>query len=240
MPRPKIQKEIQILLALALLISGLRLAYILYRRHREAEAKPVRPAAAKTQILPDDYAYLPPSGVYDADSARGLIGKTVWVRLGYNSAAYRIAGGMVLPARRAKALPLPPLTKLRIRGVLRQNWHGARGIFYSFDYQGALRAVEIGVENSGGSAAMQVDNLFFMANPRKIYYFWPPQTWNLIAHHQVAVGMTEAQTMLALGGAYSVSLGAKHQTYLFPGRHPAMEVTFAHRHVVSFHAVKGK
>ncbi len=234
------RQKIQLFLALGLLVAGLRLAYILYQRHQEAHAKLALPTAAKLNTVPDDYAYLPSSGVYDAHSARNLIGKTVWVRLGYSSSAYRVAGGRVLPASQAQALPLPPLTELRLRGVLRQNWQGARGIFYTFDYQGALRAVEIGIENPDGSATMQVDNLFFMADPHQIYNFWPARIWNLIAHHQVAIGMTQAQTMLALGGAQTVSLGVTHQTFLFPGQHPPMEVTFAHRHVISFHAVQGK
>ncbi len=229
------RKKIQLLLALAILAAGLRLAWILYRRHEESRARPRPPSAAAPAILSSDYADVPQSGVYDAASARQLVGKTVWIKLGYSSPAYPVAAGRVLAHA---GVPLPPLTPLRIAGVLRQRWQGRPTVFYTFHYSGRLRAVPIGVEAAYGSAQMQVDTLFFIANPRQIYHFWPAKTWSLISHHQVAVGMSDTQVMLALGGAESLSLGSARQSYLFPGVHPPMEVTFSNRRVVSFHPQK--
>lgn len=229
------RKNIQLLLALVILVLGIRLAYILYQRHEEAKASPYHATTAKPTLFPDDYVYLPPSNVYDARSARHLVGKTVWVRLGYSSPAYPVAGGRVLPR---SPLALAPLTRLRIQGVLRQAWQGSRAIFVTFAYRGGEHAVEIGIEAPDGSATMQVDSLFFMANPHRLYHDWSAKVWQLIAQHQVMAGMTDTQAMLALGGAQTISMSSNRQTFLFPGVHPPLEVTFKHRRVVGFHAAK--
>src|SRR4051794_9080619 len=83
---PEAKQRIQIALALALVIAGVRTAYILYERHHDQAQQTSKPSDTPLQA---DY-YVTPKKLYpyDLKSARQLTNQPVWVKEGYRYAYY--------------------------------------------------------------------------------------------------------------------------------------------------------
>ena len=82
---PEVKQRIQLVLAVAILVSGTRLAYVLYQRHEST----VEQAKKQAPPLNPDY-YVTPKKLYlyDLKSARQLAGQTAWVKVGYGYTFY--------------------------------------------------------------------------------------------------------------------------------------------------------
>src|SRR5690242_2086160 len=88
-----VKQKIQIVLDLAMIVAGIRLAWIFYERQQAA----VQPRHKEAPLLNPDY-YVTPKKLYpyDLKSAKQLTKQPVWVKIGYaysyypyNSAAHR-------------------------------------------------------------------------------------------------------------------------------------------------------
>src|SRR5579862_6776941 len=115
---PELKQRIQIVLAAAILIAGVRTAYILYQRHAEK----LEAASKVAPPLNPDY-YVTPKKLYpyDLKSARQLTQQPVWAKVGYDYAYFPYD-----PARRHadfthEAGKLLPLEKLQIKDVVTDN-----------------------------------------------------------------------------------------------------------------------
>lgn len=187
------------LLLIAIVVAGVRLAFVLRQR-----MKPVVSSKAKPKAPPlNREAYVVPSKLhaYDLASARQLTKHRVWVQEGYRYAYYAYDA----KNRRADFYRdiglLGPIEELHIKDVVAQptpqraNHHQIVAIF---EKNGHSYAVPIGTE-SGGSFQIYADQMFFYEDPRQLYDFWPPEVWDAIAQHQVRPGMNEIQADFAVG-----------------------------------------
>src|SRR5271170_83438 len=77
---PELKERIQLVLIVAILVSGTRLAYVLYERHESA----IEHAKKATPPLNPDY-YVTPKKLYpfDLKSAHQLTQQPVWAKVGY-------------------------------------------------------------------------------------------------------------------------------------------------------------
>jgi hypothetical protein len=76
---PELKQRLQLVMVVAILVSGSRLAYILYERHETR----VEQARKQAPPLDPDY-YVTPKKLYpyDLKSARQLTQQPVWVKVG--------------------------------------------------------------------------------------------------------------------------------------------------------------
>jgi len=83
------KKRIQIALALAIVVAGVRAGYILYQRHENYVAAQERQQARNAGYSNADY-YVTPKKLYpyDLKSAKQLTRQPVWVKEGYRYTYY--------------------------------------------------------------------------------------------------------------------------------------------------------
>jgi hypothetical protein len=193
------RKRLQLFLILAIVAAGGRTAYIVYNRYqyRKAAEKPKREQALKA-----DY-YVTPKKLhpYDQKSARQLTKQPVWVRVGYYHTyyPYDVAGHRALFSHDAGLLL--PLEKLVIQDVVTDvspEAPGVKQVLARFSLDGKDYAVPIGSEQ-GGDFKIYSDDIFFLEDPHDLYKHWPAEIWKSIDNHQVQPGMSELQTICAIG-----------------------------------------
>jgi len=78
---PELKQRIQLVLIVALLVSGTRLAFVLYQRHESAMERAKK--SAPPPLNPDYYVTPKKLYPYDLKSARQLTEQPVWVKVGY-------------------------------------------------------------------------------------------------------------------------------------------------------------
>jgi hypothetical protein len=238
------RKRIQIFLIIALVLGGLRVAWIFYERRQ-----PVGPAAENKPTYSsngDDYVHLPKIYSYDLASAnRDLTGKTVWVRGGYTVPyyAYDPASGEV-DLKHQKGL-LPPLAKLQIQKVIVQRIPAQlkpgevsvvqKQAFAIYKRAGSPthEAVSIATVN-GDDFTLTANETFFFADPHELYKHWPAETWAAIDRHEAKPGMSELQAGLALGTSASAGSGdyGNREIEYTNGGHP-VKVSFQNNRATS-------
>ena len=120
------KKRIQLALALALVVAGVRAGYILYQRHEDYVAAQKQEAARKAGYANADY-YVTPKKLYpfDLKSAKMLTQQPVWVKEGYRYTYYSYE-----PARKKtdfahEAGLLLPIERLEIKDVTAEIGPGA-------------------------------------------------------------------------------------------------------------------
>ncbi len=197
---PETRKKIQLLLIAAILIAAGRAAYVVYDRYqsrKEAE-KP-----KQEQELKADY-YVTPKKLhpYDLKSARELTKQPVWVKVGYYHTYFPYDGKHHKTDFSHEAGLLLPLQKLNIQDVVTDTARDAPGIkqvLVLFALDGRTYAVPIGSEQNG-DYKIYSDDIFFIEDPHELYKHWPTDDWKAIDDHQVKPGMSELQTICAVGG----------------------------------------
>jgi hypothetical protein len=208
-------KKIQIILGVALLLAAVRLGLIYQERH--AAAPPVK-SAPQNNLALDDYVVPKKLHAYDLQSAKELIGKTVWVRTGNQVVFYAFD-----PTKRRADFTkegglLAPLQKLEIKDVVLQTSPGGGTKVYGsgenqfriHDEQQEMLAVfvtppstrllaaPIGAKH-GGTYNIVIDDMFFLQDPHDLYNHWPKAMWESVDNHEVTKGMSELQASFALG-----------------------------------------
>jgi hypothetical protein len=197
---PELKNRIQVALALAIAIAGIRTGYILYERHASNSNQAETPAAAPP--LNPDY-YVTPKKLYpfDLKSARELTKQPVWVKEGYRYLYY--------PYNRAThrtdfvhdAGLLLPIQKLTIKDVVLDsapNSGGQKQVMALFEQDGKTYAVQVGYLKDG-DYKIYSDEMLYVQDPRDLYQHWPADIWQSVEQHQVKPGMNELQADFAIG-----------------------------------------
>ncbi|MGA8526831.1 MAG: hypothetical protein WB629_12165, partial [Candidatus Sulfotelmatobacter sp.] len=110
------KKWIQIALALAVVVAGVRAGYILYERHEDYVAAEKQAEAKKAGYSNADY-YVVPKKLYpfDLKSAQQLTLQPVWVKEGYRYTYYRFVPVVKTVDFAHEAGLLGPIERLEIK-----------------------------------------------------------------------------------------------------------------------------
>jgi hypothetical protein len=215
--------------AVLILAVGAQLAYLHHRN--EEDAKPAKAAYDAPKLSDDDaVAYTlhkeRPDSIKDE---RTLIGKTIWVSAGGQMDYYHYASHHADYAHPvgtlAGAEPLiikdvfeqvPPKTGRAIARIAA----GERHVLLAFTMPKsadpkAEYAVPVG-HYADGSYEFLTDEIFFYDDPHTLYKHWGADAWSHVDKHEVVLGMTENQAMMALGQVISPSgdtVGDRTVTY---------------------------
>jgi hypothetical protein len=195
---PELKQRLQFVMIAAILVSGTRLAYILYERHESR----VEQAKKQPPPLNPDY-YVSPKKLhpYDLKSARQLTQQPVWVKVGYAYTYYPYD-----PARHRadfshEAGKLLPIEKLQITDVISEDTPQSPGepqVMAVFEKEGRRYAFSIG-SIKGTDYKFYSDEMLFIQDPHELYKHWPTDVWEAIDRHQVKPGMSELQADFAVG-----------------------------------------
>src|ERR1700688_344343 len=196
------KKRIQIALALALVVAGVRAGYILYQRHEDYLAAQKQQAAKNAGYSNADY-YVTPKKLYpfDLKSAKTLTQQPVWAKEGYRYTYYPYDVVRKRTDFAHEAGLLLPIARLEIKDVVSEIGPGAgsrRQVMALFEKEGKSYAVPIGFENEG-QYKIYSDEMFFVEDPHELYKHWPADVWHAVAQHEVKPGMNELQADFAVG-----------------------------------------
>jgi hypothetical protein len=196
------KKRIQIALALAVVVAGVRAGYILYERHEDYVAAQKQALAKNAGYSNADY-YVAPKKLYpfDVKSAKQLMLQPVWVKEGYRYTyyPYDVARKRVDFAHEAGLLL--PIERMEIKDVVTGTPAGAgsrRQVMAVFQEEGKSYAVPIGFETEG-QYKIYSDEMFFVEDPHELYKHWPADVWQAVTAHEVKPGMNELQADFAVG-----------------------------------------
>ncbi len=184
-------------MVVAILVSGTRLAYILYERHESQIEARKQPAP----LNPDYYVTPRKLHAYDLTSARQLTQQPVWVKVGYAYTYYPYD----LTHHRADfshaAGTLRPLEKLQIKDVVKADSPDSPGepqVMAVFEKDRKPFAFSIGsIRNE--EYKFYTDEMLFLQDPRQLYKHWPSDVWEAIDKHKVKPGMSELEAAFAIG-----------------------------------------
>jgi hypothetical protein len=212
------KKRIQIALALAVVVAGVRAGYILYQRHEDYLAAQKQQQARNAGYSNADY-YVTPKKLhpYDLNSAQQLTQQPVWVKEGYRYTYYRYVPVVKTVDFKHEAGLLGPIERLEIKDVLAVAAPGGRPqVVALFQKDGHDFAVPIGFE-SDGQYKIYSDEMFYVEDPRKLYKHWPADVWQAVQQHEVKPGMNELQADFAVGmGVPDAGASSNEKTVRYP------------------------
>ena len=196
------KKRIQIALALAVVVAGVRAGYILYQRHLDYVAAQKQLQARNAGYSNADY-YVVPKKLYpfDLKSAKQLTVQPVWVKEGYRYMYYPYDAARKRTDFAHEAGLLLPIERMEIKDVEAEMGPGPgnrRQVMAVFEQDGKSFAVPIGFENDG-QYKIYSDEMFFVEDPRELYKHWSADVWQAVAAHEVKPGMNELQADFAVG-----------------------------------------
>lgn len=213
-------------MAVAILISGARLAYILYQRHES------RVELAKKQAPPlnADYYVIPKKLYpYDLKSARQLTQQPVWVKVGYAYTYYPYDPNRHHVDFAHEAGKLLPIEKLQIGEVISDTAPqapGERQVMAVFEKDGNSYAFSIG-SIKGTDYKFYSDDMLFIQDPHQLFNHWPADVWDAIDKHEVKPGMSELQADFAAGlGVPERSGEPGNRTVTYPNGGHSLAVTY--------------
>jgi hypothetical protein len=223
------------LLTLPMLLFAAWRIWSIYKERHEPVAVKQQPAEHK--ITQDDLVIPRKLYLESLKSARQqLKGQTVWMQAGYQLEYYPYRGGTAVFSQ--KLGPLPTAEELQIQDVVEiatpAHWlsripRGSKNIFLIFRKPGdkAEYAVPMG-EVDGGNEEFRMDDLLYYDDPHKLYSHWPANIWHAIDQHQVIPGMSEMQTMMAVGQvSESDSKDYGNRTVIYTAGDRKITVTFS-------------
>ena len=214
------KKKIQIALALAVVVAGVRAGYILYVRHEDFLAAQKQEQAKRAGYSNADY-YVVPKKLYpfDLESAKQLTQQPVWVKEGYRYTYYPYNAGGKRTDFRHEAGLLLPIERLEIKDVVTGIPPGAgnrRQVMAAFQKEGKSYAVPIGFE-AEGQYKIYSDEMFFVEDPHELYKHWPADVWQAVGQHEVKPGMNEMQADFAVGmGVPGAGASSAEKTVRYP------------------------
>jgi hypothetical protein len=178
-------------------ILGLRVGCVLYERSRPFPRK----AVAEKPIDRDRLVVVPKFYVQDFATAQQLRGKTLWVKLGY-ATGYFSDNPEVKPANRELKF-FHPLDSFTVEGVTERPiaaQAGNKEVLLRFRRHGQDCLTSAGAYDAHAKRyEMQLDERFYLKNPRELYTHWDQDTWSKIERHSLERGMTVTQAFLAMG-----------------------------------------
>jgi hypothetical protein len=214
------KQRIQIALALAVVVAGLRAGYILYRRYEDNQAARRQEQAKKAGYSNADY-YVVPKKLYpfDLKSAQQLTQQPVWTKEGYRYTYYPYDGARKRTDFAHEAGLLLPIERLEIKDVVTDIPAGAgnpRQVMAEFQKEGKSYAVPIGFEGDG-QYKIYSDEIFYVEDPHELYKHWPADVWQAVEQHEVKPGMDELQADFAVGmGVPDAGNGSDDKTVRYP------------------------
>jgi hypothetical protein len=218
MMSPEAKQRIQIALALALIIAGVRAGYILYQRHEDFLAAQKQERAKNAAYTNADY-YVTPKKLhpYDLKSAMQLTQQPEWVKEGYRYTYYRYVPVVKTVDFAHEAGLLGPLERVEIKDVIAVSAPGGRRqVVGTFEKDGHSFAVPIGYE-SDGQYKIYSDEMFFIEDPHDLYKHWPADVWQAVERHEVKAGMNEMQADFAVGmGVPDAGASSNEKTVRYP------------------------
>jgi hypothetical protein len=194
------KKRIQIALALAVVVAGVRAGYILYQRHLDYVAAQKQLQAKNAGYSNADY-YVVPKKLYpfDLKSAKQLTSQPVWVKEGYRYTYYPYVPGAKRVDFAHEAGLLLPIERMEIKDVIAVAGPGGKKqVVAIFQEDGKSFAVPIGFENDG-QYKIYSDEMFFVEDPHELYKHWSADVWQAVAAHEVKPGMNELQADFSVG-----------------------------------------
>jgi len=220
---PELKQKIQLTLGAAILVAGVRTAYILYERHQAAQ-----PSAPRELPLNADYYVVPKKlHPYDLQSAKELTKQPVWVKEGYRYTYYPYDGRRADFAHEAGLLL--PIEKLKITDVITEAAPGSPGerqVLAVFEKDARSYAFPIG-SVKGGDYQIYCDEMLYIQDPHELYKHWTADTWSAVEQHQVKPGMNELQADFAIGmGIPERSSDPQVKTVNYPNGGRAVSVTY--------------
>ena len=223
------KKRIQLALALALIVAGVRAAYILYQRHEDYLAAEKQKQARNAGYSNPDY-YVTPKKLYpyDLKSAQQLTQQPVWVKEGYRYTYYRYVPVVKTVDFKHEVGTLGPIERLDIKDVIAVSAPGGRKqVVAIFEKDGKSYAVPIGFETEAGQYKIYSDEMFYVEDPHDLYKHWPSDVWNAIAQHEVKPGMNELQADFAVGmGVPDAGASSDEKTVHYPNGGKPLVVTY--------------
>jgi hypothetical protein len=223
---PELKQRIQLVMAVAVLVSGTRLAYILFERH---ETQVELAKKAPPPLNPDYYVTPKKLYLYDLKSARQLSGQTVWAKVGYAYTLYPYdpASGRVDFSHEAGKLL--PLEKFVVKDVVTDAPPQSprdRQAMAVFEREGKSYSFAIGSVN-GDEYKFYADDMLFTEDPRELYKHWPADVWDAIDKRQVKPGMSELQADFAIGlGIPEKSGSPGNRTVNYPNGGNALNIVY--------------
>jgi hypothetical protein len=208
------KKRIQIALALAVVVAGVRAGYILYERHEDYLAAQKQEQAKKAGYLNADY-YVVPKKLYpfDLKSAKQLTQQPVWAKEGYRYTYYPYDAGRKRTDFAHEAGLLLPIERLEIKDVVTDMPAGAgsrRQVMAVFQKEEKSYAVPIGFETEG-TYKIYSDEMLYVEDPHELYKHWPADVWQAVTQHEVKPGMNELQADFAVGMGVPDSGGSSEE-----------------------------
>lgn len=196
------KQRIQIALALAVVVAGVRAGYILYERHEDSLAAQKQEQAKKAGYSNADY-YVTPKKLYpfDLKSAKQLTEQPVWAKEGYRYTYYPYDIARKRTDFALEAGLLLPIERLEIKEVVTDIPSGPgnrRQVMAVFQKEGKSYAVPIGFATEG-QYKIYSDEMFYVEDPHELYKHWPADVWQAVAQHEVKPGMNELQADFAVG-----------------------------------------
>ena len=208
------KKRIQIALALAVVVAGVRAGYILYERHEDYLAAQQQEQAKKAGYSNADY-YVVPKKLYpfDLKSAKQLTQQPVWAKEGYRYTYYPYDAGRKRTDFAHEAGLLLPIERLEIKDVVTDMPAGAgsrRQVMAVFQKEEKSYAVPIGFETEG-TYKIYSDEMLYVEDPHELYKHWPADVWQAVTQHEVKPGMNELQADFAVGMGVPDSGGSSEE-----------------------------
>jgi hypothetical protein len=221
------KKRIQIALALAVVVAGVRAGYILYERHEDYVAAQKQQQAKTAGYSNADY-YVQPKKLhpYDLKSAKQLTEQPAWVKEGYRYTYYPYDAARKTADVGHEAGLLLPIERLEIKDVVADAAAGKRQVMAVFEKEGKSYAVPIGFENDG-QYKIYSDEMFYVEDPHELYNHWPADVWQAVEHHEVKPGMDELQADFAVGmGVPDAGASSDDKTVRYPNGGKPLVVTY--------------
>jgi hypothetical protein len=204
---PKIAIGVTALFVLAI---GVRIGLI-YRANHEAMPVPNNPYA-DVKVDPDDLVFLKEERPDSLANERTLIGQTLWVSAG-GQMDYYLDTGKHIDYEHPVGILLGA-TPLVVKDVFEQKAPasgravaripaGEKHVLLAFTLPASsdpktLYATPVG-DFDNGLYTLLNDEIFFYDDPHQLYKHWGAATWAHIDKHEVVLGMSENQAMMALG-----------------------------------------
>jgi hypothetical protein len=225
---PETKKKIQLALVLAIVVTGVRAGYILYRRHQDYLAGERQKQARSLGYSNPDY-YVTPKKLYpyDLKSARQLTQMPVWVKEGYRYTYYPFSAATRRTDFAHEAGTLLPIERMEIKDVVIDVLPkgSQRQMMAVFQKDGNNYAVPIGFEGEG-QYKIYSDEMFYVEDPRELYKHWPADVWQAVEHHEVKPGMNELQADFAIGMGVPDAGGSSEKTVRYPNGGKPLIVTY--------------
>jgi hypothetical protein len=222
------KQRIQIALALAVVVAGVRAGYILYERHEDYVAEQKQAEAKKAGFSNADYYVVPKKlHPFDLKSAMQLTEQPVWVKEGYRYTYYRYVPVVKSVDFAHEAGLLGPIERLEIKDVRAVAAPGGRKqVVAAFEKDGHSYAVPIGFETEG-QYKIYSDEMFYVEDPHELYKHWPGDVWQAVAQHEVKPGMNELQADFAVGmGTLDAGSSSEERTLRYANGGKPLVVTY--------------